>query len=390
MSSSGDSIAVGAGLVRFLSHDGDLLASLPFGNNVVMTPDGSAIVSSYGSSMYFFRQNLTDNASQISEIWDTQMSAPVSSISITKSGNMLVFSSGGSGYLNIFSSDGHCLGVNNKSYYSVVHVSSDGRVIVGLSQAGVTIFDRNGHSRKTFNLSIVSEPTNMVLTSDGKTVFFNDAQRVWSASTVTGDGIWSSLASGDINSMAASPSGSDVVVGTANGYVDHFDAKGNLTWEYNTKENDSQGSMVQCVDLSNNGGFIGVGTFDGKTLLLSSEGNLIWSNQTNDHIRHIAVNNDGSFIVASGDSTIYAYNSNNDIVQNPSLPGPVLTALPPEESENTGYPFNPAAASTSSPTDFSQHSTVETVQGTPLSPATVWIALGVIVFVFCRNYEKSR
>jgi len=398
ISSDGNSIVVGSGLLYILSHNGQLQATQPYGDNVVITPDGSTIVSSYGPSLYFFKQNFTGNPKSfagIHEIWDTQLLNFISSLSISDNGKMVALSTQGSGLMEVYSSKGHLIGYNNQSYYPVVKISSDGRVIVGLSQEGMTFMDKYGYSRTNFNLSVVSDPTVMALSSNGDTVFFNDAQRIWCASTNSNESaIWSSLAPGDINALAATPSGSDVVIGTNNGYVDHFDKNGSLTWEYNINQNGTRGSMVQSVAISDNGANVIAGTFDGKTLMFSSDGDLLWSNKTNDHINHVVLTGDGSFAIATGDYTVYAYQSISSGVSPLVASTAISTPTLPSDEDNpliSDYGSGPADSNTAVPTpvsqDLSQYSVVQTAPGSPLSPITGCIAIFVIVLLSRRKGE---
>ncbi|MFZ0006213.1 MAG: PQQ-binding-like beta-propeller repeat protein [Methanoregula sp.] len=394
ISSDGNSIVVGSGLLYILSHDGQLQATQPYGDNVAMTPDGSTIVSSFGPTVYLFKQNFTRNPkifSSIHEIWETQLLNPISSLSISDNGKMVALSTQGSGLLEVYSSKGGLIGYNNQSYYPVVKISSDGQVIVGLSQTAMTVVDKYGRSKVYFNLSVVSDPTVMALTSDGDAVFFNDDQRVWCASTKSnGSAIWSSLLPGDINALAVTPSGSDIFIGTDNGYVDHFDKNGNLTWEYNINQNGTRGSMVQSVAVSDNGANVIAGTYDGKTLMFSSDGDLLWSNQTNDHIHHVVLTGDGSFAIATGDYTVYAYQSVSSGAS-PSTASTVVSTLTPGEDNPpvSDYGSGPADNSTVVPTpvsqDLSQYSTIQTAQGSPLSPVTGYIAIIVIIVLIRRK-----
>ena len=58
VSSKGDLIAAAAEKVLFFTRNGTLLGKEPFGNTLVMTPDGKYTASEYFSTLYFYKNPL--------------------------------------------------------------------------------------------------------------------------------------------------------------------------------------------------------------------------------------------------------------------------------------------------------------------------------------------
>ena len=68
--------------------------------------------------------------------------------------------------------------------------------------------------------------------ASGSIAVFNDDQRVRSVFINNKTLRWTTRASGDVTSLAMTPSGSAILVGTDNGNADLFDEYGNITWSY--------------------------------------------------------------------------------------------------------------------------------------------------------------
>jgi hypothetical protein len=128
--------------------------------------------------------------------------------------------------------------------------------------------------------------------------------------------------------------------------------------------------------------------------MFSSDGDLLWSNKTNDHINHVVLTGDGSFAIATGDYTVYAYQSISSGVSPLVASTAISTPTLPSDEDNpliSDYGSGPADSNTAVPTpvsqDLSQYSVVQTAPGSPLSPITGCIAIFVIVLLSRRKGE---
>ena len=120
----------------------------------------------------------------------------------------------------------------------------------------------------------------MEMTSTGSTVFYNDAQRLVSVNVATTDGAerWKTRATADITSLAMTPAGTKILVGTQNGNVDLFNDTGILLWSYPSNPSGNPNAWVTGVALSTDGKIAAAGTYDGKIVALDSAGKELWSN----------------------------------------------------------------------------------------------------------------
>jgi hypothetical protein len=308
ISSNGNTIAIAAGKILFFSRNGALLSKETFGNNLAMSPDGTSIASSYFSRLYYFHKNLTKNSAApppVKKIWETELNSNIRSISLSNTGKSLALSTEGGG-VYVYNSNGILTG-SNASFASAVRTSSDGKMVVTISQKGVASYNNNGRTLQDFDLSIDTQPKDLVLNSKGTIMYFFVDQMVRAAYPANGTYLWKGRASGNVKAIAATPSGSHVLFSTDNGYLDHFDANGNRTWSFNTNSTNKQKAAVNCVAVSDSGTIVVAGTDDGQIVALDSTGHLQWSNRTNDQIKNIAVSGDGSMIIATSDQTVYAF-----------------------------------------------------------------------------------
>jgi outer membrane protein assembly factor BamB len=166
---------------------------------------------------------------------------------------------------------------------------------------------KKGDCSKSDNIIIVALPDFMEITTYGEIAVFNDNQNLYSVSPVEQTLRWKRRASGDVTSLAMTPVGTRILVGTDNGNIDLFDNKGNILWNYSVSPSNKPGAVVKSVALSNDGNIVVAGTDNGNIVGLNAAGRELWSNQTNDHINHIAISADGSLVVATGDETVYAF-----------------------------------------------------------------------------------
>jgi WD40 repeat protein len=324
VSADGSAIAVGAEKVLLFSKNGELLAKEPYGKAVLFTPDGGYLLTSYGPTLYFFERNATNSALQ--KKWDYELPCIVESIDLSDDGNIIVAAAGAGGTY-IFSRSGKMTG-SNDIYSAVIRVSPNGQTIAGVSISGLHRYSTSGKETLYKNISIISQPDVMEMTGSGATLIYNDAQRLVSVNAY-GDGaeLWNSLLTADITSLAMTPTGTRVLVGTQNGNVSLFNDKGNISWRYATNPAGSSGTMVREVALSTDGKIVAAGTYDGKIVTLDSSGRNLWSNITKDHINHIAMSADGSLVIATGDETVYAFSPSAELRSTVRSPSPSATSV---------------------------------------------------------------
>jgi hypothetical protein len=307
MSANGSAIAVGAEKIWLFSKNGELLAKEPYGDQVLFSPDGVHLVTSYGSTLYFFERNATK--SSIQKKWEYELPGTVRSIDMSDDGNIVATALGAEGTY-IFSSSGKMTG-SNANYSAIVRAYPYGQTIVGASPLGFYHYSPTGIRYLYDNISMSSQPDVMEIAGTGGTVVYNDAQRLVSVNLATADGAerWKTRATADITSLAVTSTGSRILVGTQNGNVDVFNDTGILLWSYPSSPTGNQNAWVTGVALSTDGKIAVAGTYDGKIVALDSSGRELWSNVTKDHINHLAMNSDGSLVIATGDETVYAFSS---------------------------------------------------------------------------------
>lgn len=383
LSSDGSSIAVAAGKIWFFSKNGTLISKVPYGNNLAMTPDGSAMVSSYYSTLYLFRKDPgKDDQGPMSEVWENDLDHNVISLVIADSGDTIALTMEGSGLI-IYSADGSVSG-SNESYFPLVRISANGRYIEGISHQGLTMYINNGRYVEDYDLSLVSQPKTMALSSIGDICVFNDDQNVRSIQTSNGSTNWKARSTGDVTSLAMTPRGQVVIVGTDNGHIDKFNETGTRTWTYDTTPQHKNYAAVPSVAVSEDGEYIVAGTLEGQILLLNSEGELLWSsNQTHDHIHHVAMSANGAFILATGEETVYAFTTRyQDFNQAPA--SGTNTQQSTLETPETVFE-DPASSSADSPaappviTSPPNEYSVIVTQQSPLSQGACLAALLILV-----------
>lgn len=338
VSSDGSAIAVGGGKIWLFSKKGTLLAKEPFGDQVVITPDGSSLVASYSSMLYQFKRITSPKGSEspLKELWETSLQSAVRSIDISDDGNTIVASAQDGGTY-FYTSTGEKIG-GNKSYNALIRVSSTGGRIVGVSQGVMCLYDRTGVCSESEEGIVGAEPDFMELTSSGNIAVFNDDQRVRSVFLNNETLRWTVRATGDVTALAMTPSGSGILAGTENGNVDLFDEYGNHSWSYASNPGNKPGAGITCVALSNEGTVAAAGSYDGKIFALNSTGVEIWSNRTKDHIHHIAMSADGTLVVATGEETVYAFTTS---VQSIPIVRTTVKSLTPAPSQSvTTVPGN--------------------------------------------------
>lgn len=329
VSSDGSGIAVGAEKVLLVSGNGELLAKEAYGDQVLFTPDGANLLSSFGSSVYFFQRNATQ--SSFKKKWDYELPGKVRSTDISDDGKIII-AAGESGGTYVFSGAGKLTG-GNTNYSAVLRLSHNGQRILGASAFSLCRYSSTGDGFCYDNVSMVSQPDVMEMTGSGSTVIFNDDQRLVSVNTYNGAERWKSRSTSDITALAMISSGTKILVGTRNGNIDLFDDKGNLLWTYATNPAGTPAFGVREVALSDDGMIAVAGTYEGVTVALDAAGKEIWSNVTQDHINYIAMSGNGSLVIAAGEETVYAFSSSAQY--RPATQSPPVTL---QTAQNTPLP----------------------------------------------------
>jgi len=112
------------------------------------------LISSYGSTLYFFHRNATKSSFQ--EKWDYELPGSVRSIDISDDGTIIAASVGAGGTY-VFSSSGKMTG-GNTNYSAVLRVSPNGQRIVGASAVALCRYSSTGTGTCYDNVSMVSQP----------------------------------------------------------------------------------------------------------------------------------------------------------------------------------------------------------------------------------------
>jgi WD40 repeat protein len=341
MSSDGSAIAVAAGKIWLFSRNGTLLAKEPFGDQVIFTPDGSSLVSSYSDTIYQFTRKPQSKGSEspLQKSWDISLPGIVHSIDVTDDGKTIVAALNEGGTY-IYDSNGKMLGGEN-IYTPIIRTSSNGVEIVGVSDGVLCLFNLNVECSESDVGVIGTTPDLMELTDSGSVAIFNDGPRVRSAFLDNKTLRWVKSANGGVTSLAMTPSGSGILVGTEYGNTSLLDQYGNLSWNYISNPGNKQNAEITCVALSKEGTVAAAGSEDGKIFALNSTGEVIWSNQTQDHIRHIAMNADGSLVVATGDNTVYAFSPSVQSIR--TVRTTVKSVTPTRSQSVTSLPANSSA-----------------------------------------------
>lgn len=306
ISSDGSMIVVPAGKIWVFSNDGTLVTKEPFGNDVAMTSNGEYLASSFGSTVYFFKKMYADNQIKPVKMWEYSLPDSIRSVDISSDGNLILAAMNGMAVHTIDTTTQE-ISSNDEEYNTLIAFSGDGDSIVGISPDRIQIYDTAMSPLDTYDITTSSVPLGLVLPQSGTAIVFGDGQRV--RCVTNGSEIWSSPVYGPVTIIASVPNGSLIIVGTGAGDLDGFNLNGNRLWNYPSNPQKKQGSGITGLAVSGDGDMIAASTFDGKIILLDSRGNVLGSFLAKDHIRHIAISQDGSITVATGDDTIYAFSS---------------------------------------------------------------------------------
>jgi len=310
----GSSVVVGTGKVVLLAKNGTLLANEPFGEIIAQSGDGSTIVSAYSSSVastvYLFKKNKDASGHLfLQKIWENTLPDLISSIAISDKGDYIALSAVNKGITVYNGKTGKRLGYSDK-YASRIAISARGLTIAGISPSqGLRVYNPQGMSTKKYDITLAGQPNNLLMDASGDKVVFNSGPQIIAFNLSDGSEYWKTRSSGDINKLAMTPTGSNIVAGIENGAIEFYDAEGNLKWTYSNTGTGTR-KAIRSVALTRDGSKIIAGSVDGKVILLDSDGNLTWMYDTaKDPVRLVAIAADGSLAVASTENTLYAFST---------------------------------------------------------------------------------
>ncbi len=308
VSPKGDLIAVGAGKVLFFAKNGTLVDKEPFGNDVMMTPDGKYTVSAYSSTIYFFKNSLPSGPAGpqgATKQGEYGLPQPVSSFDVSRDGSVIAGQTVGKSLFTITTKTGLVDG-NTKQIDSVITISPAGRII-GISPTALHSYSSGGTLTRSISLTANSAPRFLLIPSNGNSAIFNDGQAIRQVNTGNGTERWKRQVTGSVTALSMTPDGSLILAGTETGNLAALDGNGNVSWTYPANPENRQGTGITCSALSDKGSLLAAGTVDGRILFLNSRGNLTGSSSTREYIRYIAMSTDGSVVVAASDSRVYTF-----------------------------------------------------------------------------------
>lgn len=392
VSNDGATIIVAAGKLFIFSKNGDLIKQEPYGDKVVLTPDGRYAASSFGSTLYFFRTPLIINSTdqQLVKIWDYEFTTPVRSIDMPDAGSTIAATTEGSS-IYIFTTVDQKLYSDKTFENAIFKISHDRRRIVGISADKLRLYSTNARVSKSYNLASVSQPEFMFLSQTIPLIIYNDGPRVHAVDASLGEELWNVEISGTLKSLAMNPSGSCIVAGTGNGTIYLYEETGTLNGSYVSGTTDSLSEGITDIALSKNGALVAAGTKDGKVLFLNGGGELRGQYQAPDEIQHVAVSGDGSIVIATNRTTVYAFSFGSSIAA-PSyyqyIPKNQTPALPNTSSSNT---TTPTQTRTQIPTTITELPTTYSIIRTPTqSPSSLIIVACSLVIALIVLAKKEQ
>jgi hypothetical protein len=288
-------------------------------------------------------------------------------------------------------------------YNAVMRISHDGSRIVGVSADTVRLYNRNAKVSKTFVMKNITSnnPDFVLLSQTVPLMVFNDGPKIRSYDLTMGTELWNARPGGTLNSLAMTPSGSFVVVGTENGDILRYDDSGNLNWSYSSTNENSRIAGINEVVIAKDGGLVAAASDDGTILLLNMRGNPLGSYQAQDRIRKIALSQDGSILLAASDQNIYAFLTG--YTASARSPSPSVAKTPATGSLNTSgknitspqnltrRPVIPTWTKTEAPGTITElpteYSIIRTPTRSPLGPGSGILALLAYIILYVRRHR---
>jgi outer membrane protein assembly factor BamB len=403
ISPDGSSVIAGSGKVLLFTKSGTLQGSVPYGENLAQTPDGSSIVAVYSTSAYLFNTT-RDPMGQIllEKKWELSLSEQVVSCSISDKGNRIAVGTVG-GEVNVYDGNGKLLGKSTESS-SLIKIFPSGTVVAGLSvNQGLKMYNgNNGKFSTQYDISLSELPKDFFITPDGNIIVYNDAQQIIAINPSNGTQIWKTKATGDVNALAITSKGNYIAAGTDTGSIDLYRGNGSLIWTYQSKTSSRTGQGIEAVTITPDGSKILAGSFDGKIILIDKNGTEIWTSLTKDHIWNVAISSDGSLAAASGETTIYAFSGTGSPGQTGSVSQAITktglqsstvtmktTAKIPSATEIEIPPSSMSPSITRTPTSLvTEYSIIRTATQSPVHELTGFIALLIAVFLSSKILRR--
>jgi len=397
ISSDGSVIAVAGGKIWLFSKSGTLFGKEPYGDQVVLTPDGSYLVSSYSDTLYKFKRTPQAKESEFpfQKVWEAQLPGPIRGIDVSDDGKTVIATLNLAG-IYIYDVNGIMIG-GNITQKTIALISSQGERIIGVSNGVLCRFSRDAVCTRSEEGLVGQEspvgamPDFLEISGTGNIAAFNEGPRLRSVFPDNNTLRWEKSVNGDITSLAITPSGSGTLVGTSKGNVTLFDQSGNISWNYVSDSGSSQNGEITCVALSKEETVVAAGSKNGNVIVLNSTGDLILSNQTKDHIQHIAMSADGSIIIATGDSTVYAFAPSKQPVPlkktptKTSIPGRTQSKATVPADDSTRKPEISGPATQKITPEFTEYSVIKTSTQSPLSGLIPLAGLLTAVLVMARR-----
>ena len=115
-----------------------------------------------------------------------------------------------------------------------------------------------------------------------------------------GNPIWSFDVDGWALSVAITPDGSRVAIGSNDESIYLLDGQGSLLWSFKA------GGEIRSVAISSDGSTVAAGSKDGNVYIFDGQGKQLWAFETGGNVRSVAITPDGSRVVAaSTDGNVY-------------------------------------------------------------------------------------
>jgi hypothetical protein len=404
VSTDGSTIIVAAGNLWFFSKDGTLLKKETNAQKVVLTPDGRFAVSSFGGTLNFFRAPLTTGSTdprQLNRIWESDLPNRIRSVDITDNGRTIVAATEGNGIF-IITTETQKVFSNNTLSNTFFKISHDGSRIVGISADKIRIYSTNAKVSKNYNLASNLEPRFMALSQTIPLMVYNDGKTIHGVDLSIGTELWQVTATGTPTSLAMTPSGSFVIIGTEKGNIERYTDKGILSWSYSSNNQNISAPGITALAVSRDGGRVAAGSSDGHVFILDAGGKLLGSYKAKGPVQSITISNDGSFTLAADERNIYAFTSGpssspvsyyqfdpknltqgslNNSVQNITFP-PSPTTPPPISSPG---PETPVGQITELPITYS---IIRTATQSPVSEIIPLGGLFVAFMLLARRLNK--
>jgi WD40 repeat protein len=271
-----------------------------------LSGDGKYIAAATANNkIYFFNQSGT-------VLWWNQSIQKISAISLPANGQYIGV--GGSTFA-VFRPDGDSVFTYNiGNPVKDVEFFQDGKYVAFMDLEKMSLFTREGGA--LWSYSVKGDKTSrdleyrhhIAVPDDGSVIIFSPpwAKKMYGVN-LNGNWKWVTPIDGYPQSIAISPNGNYILVGTDNSTASLISSEGKILWVKQAFE------PVTSVALSFDGSYIAYGGRDNIVNFLKSDGSFLWKKDLFSQIDAIAVTNDGSYIVAgTEDNKIHVFKSSGD------------------------------------------------------------------------------